>query len=403
VSTTTFLEHLGPFGLGFGAAPFNGNVVSTTDAESFAQELRLVSTSDGPSTWITGIFYNDAEASFDNQLTFDLEFLQSIAGSDTVLTIETESIAVFGEYSYELMDGKLIPLVGVRYFRDERSFTEVGVLGSGTTGEIALPLQGGDDVFKSWNPRFNLSYIPSLDTMFYFNAAKGFRSGSQQTTVGVTAALLDGINASQTIKDDSVWSYEAGGKFALLDDALNLEVALYLTEYQDVQVQYITSLGLVSTITGGDSEVMGVEFGARWETPVDGLTISANGSLLDTEWIDIDAAVEAAVPGIAGGDEVPWTPKWNYNVSANYATPIGEYEGYGHVSFSRRGTQFSFTDDKSGQIKDLSIRLGLDSDHWGVYFFADNVLDERGPTLVSGNSLYTYTPRRIGLGLTLNM
>ncbi len=397
VSTTTYLDHYGPFGIGFGAAPVNGSVLSSTDATGTSQEVRLVSNSDSPSSWIAGFLYNDSEAKFDTTLKFDWDFLQGLAGSDTVLDIGSKSYALFGEFSYDFMDGKLVPLVGLRYYEDDRTFSERGVIGSGTPSETPLPGYKSEDEFSNWNPRFNLSYYPNDSTTYWFNVAKGFRSGSQQTSVAVLAAQLDGIAADQAIEPDSVWSYELGGKWMLADDRFALEIVPYYSEFNDVQVQYITSLGLVSVITGGDSEIYGVESGLSWLTPVEGLTFSANGTVLDTEWTNVSQIVEDAVPGITEGDSVPWTPKWSYMVAAEYTRPIGNFTGYGHVAFSRRGKQFSFNYEDSATITDLSMRIGLERNNWGFYAFGDNLFDERGPALVSGSSLYTYTPRRIGL------
>ena len=404
VATSTYLEHIGSFGLGFGAPPFNGDLVSTTDAESFAQEIRLVSSSDGPHTWIVGVFYNDATASFDTDLSFAQGFLQALAGSDSVLEIKSESIAVFGEMSYEFMDGKLVPLVGLRYFEDDRDFTETATLFAGTPNEAPPTAESGSASFDSWNPRFNLSYYPNDNTTLYFNAAKGFRSGSQQTAIQVLAAGLDGLNAEQAIKDDSVWSYELGGKFSLADSGVTVELAAYLSEFNDVQVQYTSSLGIISTITGGDSEVLGLEAALNWRTPIEGLSFHLNFSVLDTEWTNVDGAVGAAVSGIAEGEAVPFTPEWSYLIAAELSRPVDRFTGYGYLGYSKRDSQFDFGLLESAEVEDLSARVGLQADRWEAYLFADNITDHRGPILVSPSpsSNYSNFPRRIGLTLQLS-
>ncbi len=403
VATSTWLDYIGSFGLGFGAPPFNGDLVSTTDAESFAQEIRLVSNSDGPHEWIVGVFYNDATASFATDLSFEQAFLQLLAGSDSVLEIDSESIAVFGEMSYELMDGKLVPLIGLRYFEDDRDFTETAVLFTGTPNETPPTVESDSASFDSWNPRFNLSYYPNNDTTLYFNAAKGFRSGSQQTAIQVLAAQLDGLNAEQAIKDDSVWSYELGGKFSLADNRMTVELAAYLSEFNDVQVQYTSSLGIISTITGGDSEVLGLEAAMNWLTPVEGLSLQLNFSVLDTEWTNVDGAVGTAVSGITEGESVPFTPEWSYLIAAELVRPVGGFMGYGYVGYSKRDSQFDFGLIESAKVEDLSARAGLQADKWEAYLFADNITDDRGPILVSPGitSNYSNFPRRMGVTLQL--
>ena len=85
---------------------------------------------------------------------------------DTTINTKSESISVFGEVSYSLMDGRLIPLVGLRYFEDDRS-----------ADDSAEQVSVDDQNFDSWNPRFNLAWVPNDTSNYYLNVVKGFRSG----------------------------------------------------------------------------------------------------------------------------------------------------------------------------------------------------------------------------------
>ena len=81
------------------------------------------------------------------------------ADNDTL----TENWALFGEVSYELMDGKLIPLVGFRTYHDDRSFRD-------RTGTVPTKAS-----VETW--RLNLSYIPSDSLTMFVSAATGLRPG----------------------------------------------------------------------------------------------------------------------------------------------------------------------------------------------------------------------------------
>lgn len=396
-STTTYMEHLLPFGTGINALG-GGHFVNRIDSDSFSQEVRLVSTGDDPLGWIVGVFYNDSSEVATGFLEWDVPFIQSIAGSMSTSTLDSESVAVFGELSYELLDGKLVPLVGLRYFTDDRQYTDQALLFAGTPNEALQPPFLADDTFKSWNPRFNLSYYPAEGALLYFNAAKGFRSGSFQTAIAAVLAAADGIETGQSIPEDTVWSYEVGGKFSLLDGALTVEGALYRAMFSDLQFLYTTSLGTTSLIVFGDSEVTGFETAIGWNTPIDGLRLSLVGHVLDSEWTDIDP-VKAVATGISEGDEVGFTPKWSYNIAAQYDMQIAGFDGYSRVSYAGRASQLSFTGEESGEIGDLSLNLGVEIGNWEVSVYGKNLLDDRGPTLLATGLEFSYTPRSVGLML----
>jgi len=401
VSATSYMQHSIPFGTGL-AILGGGHYAVEEDSRSFSQELRLVSAGDQPLQWIAGVFYNKGSADSSSEVAWNVPAIQGLAGSVSDSSTDTKSTALYGELSYGFMGGKLVPLVGLRYFHDDRGFFEQALLYQGTPGERLDAPYDAKDSFKSWNPRFNLSYYPNGHTTLYLNAAKGFRSGTQQGVVAVLIAGLDGVNTNRSVDADSVWSYEAGGKFTLLGGRLLVEAALFQEEFSDLQSLYVTSLGTTALINLGDSRARGVELSVNWRTPLEGLDLSMIGNLLDTEWTAI-APGKAAATGISVGDPVPFSPKWGYTVAADYARPVGRVTAFGRLSYTGRGPQLSFADEESGKIKDLSARVGIRRDRYEVTLYAENLLDKLGPVLTSGGLQFSYTPRKIGIQFSLGM
>ena len=131
---------------------------------------------------------------------------------------ESEAISVFGEVSYELLDGKLIPLIGLRYFTDDRDT----VTADSATG-IVTPGSALSDEFDSVNPRLNLSYLPDDNSLYYLNIAKGFRSGTFNIS---TICGADPI-CELAIDSDTIWSYEVGAKKTVLNGQMFVDAALY--------------------------------------------------------------------------------------------------------------------------------------------------------------------------------
>src|SRR3569833_2162717 len=84
-------------------------------ALNLVYELRLSSAGNGPFHWVAGTFYQNATGVY----FYDINFpTLAITGGTTT---RTRNASVFGEVSYDLFGGKLVPLIGLRYFEDHRS------------------------------------------------------------------------------------------------------------------------------------------------------------------------------------------------------------------------------------------------------------------------------------------
>jgi outer membrane receptor protein involved in Fe transport len=408
-SGTSFIDHTLDFDTTLNTPAANLRAVADFHSESFSQELRLVSDSDGPLNWIVGGLYTDAKilSQFDYTIPFPAGpgttlFLPLISQSPSPLT--TESFALFGEASYEFMDGKLIPLIGLRYFEDERT-------GSGTTTlfptftppGVALPSSGSGS-FDALSPRFNLTYKPSDDATLYVNIAKGFRSGSVQTSGQVLFASVDGVATSTIIEPDELWSYELGSKFRTADRALSVDAAVYYTEWSNIQVPFTTSAGLVATLNGGDARVYGLDLGINYRTPIEGLSLQMVGNVNSAEFRNVAPALTARLPTASNGARLPGVPESNLSVSASYSAPLtGTLDLNLYGAYSYRASQLDLASGlESATLDHMTLRAGISSNRYRVDLFADNVLDDRGPLLASLAGQQAVYPRRIGIVLSVN-
>lgn len=425
VATTSFLDHDVPLLIAF-VDPLAGPIRADQryETETLAQEFRLVSTGEGPFNWLVGGYFSDTEQTHRQDQRFQNPFIQAFVGVDAISDVDSEVLAVYGEVSYELFDGKLVPLFGLRYFEDDRDLVSNSIRASGIgpmslpfgtcdpavlaplglTCEVMLPEFVFDDTFDSVNPRLNLSYFPNETSMYYINIAKGFRSGTIQPLAAVQAAAFIGVNTTQTLDDDSVISYEIGAKWELLDRRLAIELALYRAEYEDAQVLFGTPVGVPASATGGDYEADGVEFSVRF-SPLPGLTLATVYSGVSSEWTSVDAGVAVAVAGIGDGDDVPYIPESDWNVSIDYTGALGDtgLTHFEHISYARREDQFDYSLNRSDDVDDLNIRVGVAGNGWQVSLYANNVTDERNMALNLGSTVYSQRPREIGINVQFEL
>lgn len=401
-SSTSYTTHELDFEAPVTIAPFNYNNDSTFETDSFTQELRLSSSDDGPVKWIAGVYYRDA--TIDSDINFFLDGTDFALGQipliNTIGELQTTSWSVFGEASIELFDGKLVPLVGVRYFEDDRS------AGPGFDRSTMITTPQQSITFDSVSPRFSLKYRPNENSTIYFNAAHGFRSGTIQTGAQVAAAEALGVPAQAGVDPDELWTYEIGGKFALADGNLLIDGAVYQTEWSDVQQPF----GATSSVANvGDATIEGIDLGLAWLTPVDGLSIQATANFQDTEWDSVLPNISLSLPFVTPGSELLAVPEQTFSFAANYERDVEILGGSLlklNSTYAGRSDTLQQTGGRTDDITDLSLSADLETGYgWTVGLFGYNLTDEDGATQLSvfaGDGFVRPYPRRVGVKLGLD-
>jgi iron complex outermembrane receptor protein len=401
-SNTSYIDHTLDYDVPFLTLYTND---STFDTTSFTQEVRLASNEASPFRWLIGGFYRDATIDSDICVYFGAcsnVFPLSATIINVVGPINTTSWSVFGEASFELLDGRLVPLVGLRYFEDER---EASSLDRATLVN--------DSQTASWSnlsPRFNLTFNATDNWMIYANAANGFRSGSLQTTAQATAAntalgLPPGTITAQ-VDPDELWTYELGTRWRSPGNSLQVEASIYRTEWQDVQTQF-ASAAVISVANAGDYEIEGLDLGVLWRTPVDGLSLQFVGNVNNAEVASAPAALSLGT-AIDPGARIPNVPRQNYSLAATYERDLSVLGGSVltlYSGYSYRDDQIdSTTGARSGEMNDLTLRAGLEHGNWEIEAFALNALDDEDYAVVApASGVYQIAyPRRIGVRLGVN-
>ncbi|NWG45048.1 MAG: TonB-dependent receptor [Alphaproteobacteria bacterium] len=392
VSATSYIDHELDFVAGVPSGFFDVVNDSLFHTTSFAQEVRLVSDDAGALDWIGGVYYRKAK--IESDIVFDITGFGTFI--DDIGEIDTKSWAAFGEVSYELFGGTVVPLVGLRYFEDDRS-------GSGYSRLTTLSTQS-ENVFETLNPRFNLSIRPHDDVLIFGNVAKGFRSGAVQTQAQATAAsLFLGIPVSTAIAPDELWSYELGTKLRLLGGSLRLDASVYYNDWSDIQTQF-TAGASVALANSGEAHSLGLDLALLWETPLDGLTLQFAGNINESEFDEVDPAL-AATTALAEGGPIPNVPESNFTLSANFVRPLPNtsMDGFAYAAYAYRADQMDAASGlRSDALNDVSLRIGLEGDRWRATLFGENLFNEDDVVVRSADAAQILYPRRIGVSLEVD-
>lgn len=349
----------------------------------FSEEVRINSTGSSPLHWLLGAAYQNGQGPQANQL--EIVPVVSINADNNTLT---KNWAVFGEVSYDLFDGKLVPLVGLRYYRDHRTFSDPSTSNENVTG------------VATW--RLNLSYLPTDNLTVFATAATGFRSGIVQSQVQADLLQQEGIPAGTQLKPEKSIDYELGVKWRSPDHNLSVSLNGYVTKYTDLQTSTPTINTNVSGFSNfGDATTKGIDFELHWRTPLKGLSLGAVGNVNDGSFDYVDPAVQAALPYLLPGTRIVNTIEHSWRLNASYNGTISDnWSDFFNVSWSRTGNRLETSGLYANPYSIFNATMGLRYGHYELALVGSNLGDERGPTIVGNTGPLSGsgpTPRTIGL------
>ncbi len=354
-----------------------------------SQEVQLIWDDGGRFTGLLGGYYLNATA----DTLFDVRLFTTFAGftAFTQADVDTETFAIFGDFTYELTD-QLSLSVGGRYTWDERTadILRQNYLGGGSPvfGGAGIPFgapstdfQGSAD-FNKFTPRVSLSFQPTPDHNLYASFSQGFKGGGfDPRGVGVNApAAVPGaptdaeVASFLSFQPEEVDSYEIGYKGNLLGDAVYVALAGFYADYTNVQIpgSVACNVGGIATFCGvvsnaGAADIMGIEFETNARLARDlfgaGDELRLQGSLgwIDADYTQFVTNIGGVPTDVSDFREVQNTPEWSGSATLGYTTPVGEGDLYlgSTVSFRSSTTQFEipnpYLDQPGYALLDASI------------------------------------------------
>ncbi len=224
--------------------------------------------------------------------------------------------------------------------------------------------------------RVNLSWQANDTTLLYGTWSEGYRPG--------------GINRNPFAGDyvsDFLTNYELGWKTRFADDRLELNGAVFMQEWDDIQVSFQGANGITQVANGGEAEVSGIEVSMDW-LATDNLRIALGAAYYDSELkedfcdLDITGTICLNVKAPAG-TPLPITPDFKGNLMGRYTFPMGGFEAYtqGAVTYqTSTASQLELADNAIyGDIPSstfLNLAFGLEKDTYRFELYLANATDE---------------------------
>jgi outer membrane receptor protein involved in Fe transport len=280
--------------------------------------------------------------------------------------------AVYGELNYALTE-QLKVTAGVRYFKQHKQQT------NDVTNFGLNSLDIGDATFDTVNPRLNLAYAFTPNSMVFVNVAKGFRGGGFNPT-----SAGGGIyTVPPTYDPDEVWTYEIGTKHQLLDNKLILDASVYRTEWKKVQsYAFVPGSPLTVVDNSGNASGWGVDLSVI-ARPVPALTLTGTFG-----WNNV--AFDNNTADKLKGDPVDGAVRESWSASADYRPQLSDsVNGIFRIDYQHAGKAQVTLRNYGGQIiprpgRDLvNLRVGAAFGPAEVTLFANNLFDEDAPNIIA--------------------
>ncbi|HEX2443674.1 MAG TPA: TonB-dependent receptor, partial [Vicinamibacterales bacterium] len=200
-------------------------------------------------SWIAGLFLFDEH---DQQPTIVrlggprlLNFLDP--------TVEASAGALFGQATVSLTR-RVSATTGLRYTTERKTIANSGRLQTLDEPAVVLPssLYAYTDAisYNAWTPKFGLDLRVSADTFVYVSAARGFKSGGFNLT---------SPEPGRGYAPEWAWSYEGGLKTALAGGRARINLAVFHTDYTDLQVQTPIGPGVIDISNAAEATIRGIE------------------------------------------------------------------------------------------------------------------------------------------------
>jgi outer membrane receptor protein involved in Fe transport len=409
----------------------------TEETQVFSQELRVLSNTDGPVSWVVGGLYWDESVDFvDGTVNCIANELFSpfpppggiVPGANCAAPIaaisgasrfgdpwkrDTEHWSVYGLVDWEFVENVSIALEA-RY--GDEKITVTGPERDGVTSPRAIDPRGilfpmalvsatgsitdsvSDDFFA---PKATLQWEPADDRMYYLSWAQAIKPAG----ISVVAALSGFDPDTSKFDQEKLQVWELGAKTMLLDGRVMLNGAFFYQDFSDKQVtsQILdpggSGLLVTAPVNASSAEIIGLELDTRWWV-TDEFQLYAQYTYMTSEYDEYKQLTSGPAPISEAGNCTPVTlgtppsTRCEIDLSGRDLEHVPEHSLVAGAEYRRQinrglewsfGANYIFQDERFTNATNTvnldsyslwDFRLGLAGDQWQVQGYVDNAFDD---------------------------
>ena len=383
----------------------------------FSQEIRLVSPGGETIDWLAGVFYQGGDIDYSDIIPIPGNSILGLlspalqvvlnTGPARTFTQDSDLFAAFAQAKWNISDNWAMTFGGRWTTETKKAAKELNIVNT-ITGEnmpdfpdsaSSAVWQGAFKVYSEqfmghaaagerteskFLPMVRAEWRPNDASMYYASYTNGYKAGGFD--------VRSNNDFSFEFENEDADSYEIGGKFSYWDGRAETNIAIYRTDYDNLQIgQYDGVLGFnVGNVK--ETRVQGVEIDGRMLL-TDGLTWSYALAYLDFEYKDFENANcyarETPTGDVVDGVQMcsrtggvgQYAPEWTAYTSLDWVTPINsdwDFRIKGDLSYSDEQNVHSNLDPKYGidSFIMMDLRLAVSNNNWDIAILGKNITDE---------------------------
>lgn len=438
-----------------GASGFN--ILSDEDYDQFSQEIRIASPEDQTISYLAGVFFQTSTLNFHDAIRVPTDSIIPLAltssfgaganllrGASTQRDFEqdTDMSAIFAQLTWNFSDVSRA-IFGARYTKEskEASRYQYHVTDEGSAlpeGTIADPYNqlwsaflidphtiSGKRDESGFTPLITLQHDLNSTDMIYLSYTTGFKSGGFDVRANAAPNSLGGIyngpapipniEGTWEFDEEKVKNYELGGKFLVADGAAEINLALFRSEFSDMQTSQFDGSLSFNVTNAGESVVQGLEIDGRWAL-TDDLLVRGGAAYIDFEYTNFPNSqcyfgqpdnIAPIGDGIcdATGNRREFTPELQGNAGVDYTVSLSngmQLSNTFDVIYSGEYTTTPSLDPRLTQDAYFKInaRIALSGrdDMWELALIGKNLTDETIITYANGLPVASVLTQGTGSG-----
>lgn len=343
-------------------------------SDQISQELRLASPKGEKIDYVIGAYFLEQDISTERRAVTGALFrpapnksVQTPASSD----VQSSAFFVHGNYYF---DPQWSMTAGVRLVHETKKidYTSLDSIGS----FIDVNHLRDQKTFDEPLPKFGINLQLTPDLLFYTSVARGYKSGGWNADFITTLENFD-------FEPEYAINYELGAKSMFFDKRLTVNLAGFVTKFDDFQVfQFVPtqSAGTVLSLTNaGKVTTQGLELDVN-ALLTDHLSVSFNTAFTQARFDEFKNGGGLGVD--YDNNYLPYAPEHSYFVALDYSRALMQkLEVYGHIDYGYTDDYFSnpnnTQDNAIPNYFSANARLGLSIDsQWDISLWMKNITDE---------------------------
>lgn len=386
------------------------------DFTSYSGELRLASIEGASAwTWVAGVEFLGSKEDIDFEISgsdIGQIALEVVPGSgievpvpfpigeffknlDITATLDFYSIAGFGVVGYDFGERANITVEG-RYTVDHKSVDAI-TIEQGVVTPADTRTADESTTFKNFSPVASANLFFGDWLTVYGRFATAYRAG------GFNFFTVPDLPESIRFSEEKSKSVEAGLKFRLINRTLQIDIAAFYMETEDIQVIDRTPQQEIFIFNAGDAFVEGIEFDIKYYKPLPAINsvffgfaggvigrseflkgqIENGGNTLNLSGLTVPRArsFSASLVGVLS------TRVWDDVDLRTVVTYAGQWGGYENPQNTQVLDDFQTVD----------MRMALAGEGWRAGVYVQNIFDEIYAVERISNTDFYNRPRTYGV------